>query len=352
MGDFNPNHPLKLRPPGARRKSIAEFKKDKLQERAALASPPISHGYAKSFDGLQLFYSVEGTGLPLVFCYGLVCSSLHWTYQIDHFQSSHRAVWFDYRGHHNSELPTNLDSLTLENNGRDIGTILDQLGIEQAVILGHSMGVNSVLEFYRQQPHRVKAMVLANGTAKPPLETMFRNNLLQSGFKILKQLHELSPEAVQFFWKMNKGNPIARSIIALGGFNPHLTPKEDIQLYVDQVAEMDPTVFIRLMEDYDHYDASKWLHEVKVPTLILAGEQDKVVPLEQQELMHQLIPGSRFEVIRHGSHCPQMDLPEQVNGVIEKFLADINYLSASTPTKGTASRSTARRRVRDQAEST
>src|SRR4051812_45873990 len=103
-----PTVPTRPRPPGARRQSIADLKKSRSTER-----PPVTHGYVKSFDGTKLFYSTEGQGLPLVFCYGLVCSSLHWTYQIEHFQQGYRAVWFDYRGHHNSEVPKDLQSLTL-----------------------------------------------------------------------------------------------------------------------------------------------------------------------------------------------------------------------------------------------
>ena len=63
------------------------------------------HGYIRSFDGTRLFYSIEGKGPPLIFCYGLVCSSLHWTYQIEYFRKNYQAIWFDYRGQHRSEEP-------------------------------------------------------------------------------------------------------------------------------------------------------------------------------------------------------------------------------------------------------
>jgi pimeloyl-ACP methyl ester carboxylesterase len=311
--------PTKPRPPGARKKSAAQ------RLRGSGDRPPVTHGYVKGFDGTKLFYSTEGKGKPLVFCYGLVCSSLHWTYQIEHFQKTHQAVWFDYRGHQNSEVPKDLKSLTVGNIARDLGTVLDELGIQEAVLLGHSMGVNAVLEFYRQQPHRVAGMVLANGTAKRPLETLFRSNALQSAFHLLSKAYRKSPELVSLFWRMQKGNPISRTLVALGGFNPHLTPQADIELYVDQVAEMDPGILIHLIENYEHHDATAWLHTIQAPTLILAGEQDNVIPIEQQELMHQLIPNSRFEVIRHGSHCPQMDLPDLVDLKIEKFLQEIGY---------------------------
>jgi pimeloyl-ACP methyl ester carboxylesterase len=83
---------------------------------------------------------------------------------------------------------------------------------------------------------------------------------------------------------------------------------------------MDPGILVHLIENYDTVDATPWLHEVKVPTLILAGAEDHIIPIEQQLLMAQLIPHARMETIRHGSHCPQMDLPELVNAQIATFL--------------------------------
>ena len=71
--------------------------------------------------------------------------------------------------------------------------------------------MNIVLEFYRQQPKRVAAMVLANGTPKRPLETIFRNNTIQGAFALLKAVYQRSPELVQAFWKLGKGSPIART---------------------------------------------------------------------------------------------------------------------------------------------
>lgn len=304
---------LKPRPPGARKRSPRDGGRSP-------EAPPATHGYFKSFDGTKLFYSIEGKGKPLIFCYGLVCSSLHWTYQIDRFSGSNQTVWFDYRGHQNSEAPKNLKSLTIENIARDLGVLMDELKIDDAIILGHSMGVNVVLEFYRQQPKRVAGMVLANGTAKRPLETIFRHNASQLGFEMMRKVYSLSPSLLSFLWRTQKANPLARTIVALGGFNPHLTPKDDIEMYVNQVAEMDPAILVHLIESYQQYDATAWLHTIQAPTLIIAGEQDWIIPIEQQELMHQLIPGSMLEVIRHGSHCPQMDLVDLVNLKIENFV--------------------------------
>lgn len=307
--------PRNPRPSGARARSLS----DRLLggERS-----PVRNGYVRSFDGTKLFYSIEGEGKPpLVFCYGLVCSSLHWTYQIEHFRKTHQVIWFDYRGHQNSEAPARLESLSLESSARDLEVILNEVGAQKPVILGHSMGVNVVLEFYRRYPERVAAMVLANGTASRPLETLFGTNASRPVLRFLKQAYDKYPAWVRPLWRLQRHNPIAQAAVRLGGFNPHLTAREDIELYVEQALDMDPGIFLQLLSNYDDVDASSWLHTVRVPTLVIAGEKDSVIPLREQQRLHQLIPGSEFELIRHGSHCPQMDLPELVNMRIERFLA-------------------------------
>lgn len=307
------------RPSGARKKSYQQ------RQQSDVLNLPSKHGYFKSFDGTKLFYSIEGEGKPLIFCYGLVCSSLHWTYQIEHFRQNYQTIWMDYRGHQNSDTPEDMSSLTLESLARDMECLFKELKINDAVLLGHSMGVNVVLEFYRRYPERVAGMILSNGTPTRPLETLLNTNSLEPGFAMLELLSKRAPKILNFIWKSQKSNPLVQKSIGLLGFNPYLTPKEDIQLYVDQIADLDPRVFLHLIRNYDTYDGSSWLHTVKTPTMVIAGEKDLVVPLRQQELLHQLITGSEFELIHQGSHCPQMDLPDLVNMKIENFLKKLKY---------------------------
>ena len=276
------NLPSNPRPSGARIRS-ALVPRSNMEDRE---QPRIAHGYVKSFDGTKLFYSMEGEGKPLIFCYGLVCSSLHWTYQIENFSKTHKAIWFDYRGHHNSEIPKDLKSITLENIAKDLSIVLDELNIQDAVLLGHSMGVNVVLEFYKQFPERVAGMVLANGTAKHPLETMFSINAFQAIFSGIRKIYKKAPELVSLLWRAQKSNPLTKTLVSLTGFNPHLTPQADIELYVKQVAETDPAILSQLIDSYESFDSLNWLDEIQVPTLVIAGEQDKIIPLAQQELMH------------------------------------------------------------------
>ncbi len=281
---------------------------------------PLKFGTVPSFDGFPIFYCEEGKGPPLVFCYGIACSSLHWTYQIDYFRNNYRCIWFDYRGHRHTALPDSPETLTVEASAKDLKAVLDFLDVKETVVLGHSMGVSVVLEFARLYPEYVSRLVLANGTPKRPLDTLLGGNFLIPAFNVLSKLEKEKPSLVQNLWKLQKKASFIGDILGTLGFNRALTSLDDIKTYARQIAELHPSVLTSMMDDYQHFDATPWLHEIKQPTLILSGQDDKITPPQTQDLMAQLMPNAELVRMRHGSHCSTLDMPEYVNLLIEKFL--------------------------------
>lgn len=81
----------------------------------------------------------------------------------DYFKPRHKLVFWDYRGHPESEVPAEIDSITIPNCARDLAAVMDDAGVEKAVHIGFSMGVMTILEFYRQFPGRVLGLVPING---------------------------------------------------------------------------------------------------------------------------------------------------------------------------------------------
>ena len=281
---------------------------------------PLSYGSIPSFDGTPIFYCSEGEGEPLVFCYGIACSILHWTYQIDYFRKNYRCIWFDYRGHRNTPLPENLDTLSVEASVLDLKAVLDFLNIKQATVLGHSMGVNVALEFAHVYPDYVKKLVLAFGTPKRPLDTLLGGGYVEPAFRLLSKYEREKPAWVELLWGLQQKTPIVKDILGKLGFNSALCHPDDIKTYARQIAELPPVVLTRMMEDYQNRDATPWLHEITQPTLILSGEKDLITPPATQDLMAQLMPHAELVRIQHASHCGTLDLPELVDLLIEKFL--------------------------------
>lgn len=295
----------------------------------------MEQGYFRTRDGVRLYYSVEGPkdAPPLIFCYGLVCSKLQWKYQMEHFRQTHRVYFLDYRGHGQSARPEDSSSVTIENLARDLLEFMDELKIPSATVLGHSLGVNIVLDLYRIAPSRVKALVLANGTPKDPFETMFHHNFLQVAFPAIRLAHGLFPNMLQKFWASQGSNPINQEFIAIAGFNPKYAKREDINEYLRLTSTVDLDIFLNLLDDFMKTDATHWLHEVKAPTLVIAGDRDMITPLKNQRVFAQLIPGAELCVVPEGSHCPQMEKADFVNSVIEGFLAGVESGRVRAPKK-------------------
>jgi pimeloyl-ACP methyl ester carboxylesterase len=311
------------------------------------ASKP-EQGYFRTRDGVRLYYSAEGPkdAPPLLFCYGLVCSKLQWKYQMEHFRQTHRVIFMDYRGHGMSDRPEDAGTVTIENCARDLLELLDELELPSATVLGHSLGVNIILELYRLAPARVKALVLANGTPKDPFETMFHHNFLQVAFPAIRAAHGLFPEALQKFWASQGTNPINQHFIALAGFNPKYAKRADINEYLRLTATVDLDIFLSLLSDFMRTDATHWLHEVKAPTLVIAGARDLITPPLNQRIFSKLIPNARFEMIAEGSHCPQMEKPALVNEIIASFLAQAEKQpKAKKPPAGKAKKPAAKKLV-------
>lgn len=300
-----------------------------------------TQGYFRTRDGVRLYYSVEGpAGAPLLFfCYGLVCSKLQWKYQWQEFRQTHRCVYMDYRGHGQSDKPEDPESVTIEACARDLLDLLDELEAPDAVVLGHSLGVNIILDLYRLAPERVRGLVLANGTPKDPFETMFHHNFLQVAFPLVHATQKFFPEILQKIWRSQGTNPVNQQFVALAGFNPKLAKREDINEYLRLTSTVDLDIFLSLLNDFMKTDATHWLHEVSAPTLVLAGEQDKITPPLNQRLFAKLIPGAEYHEIKEGSHCSQMEKPELVNGILREFFARVEKsqlkraMKASKPSK-------------------
>jgi len=288
-------------------------------------------GYIKNSEGIRIYFEDVGPlneRPPLVFLYGLVCSKEHWTHQLNYFKPNYRTIWSDYRGHHNSDFPNDAKSIVRRQFVEDILTVLDHRKIDRAVLLGHSLGVQVALEFFKQYPDRVQALILANGTAGNACESILNTNITDMILDPTIKVGNLFPNA--FEWAYDKlGHhplltPLTEKLLLLTGFHPTLIDPKEVKNYAKVAASFSWDILSRLLSDMRSFDGLSWIHEIHVPTLILGGKQDLIVPPKNQEIMHQLIPNSRLVLVPSGSHCPQMDRPGYVNQAIAEFLEELS----------------------------
>lgn len=213
-----------------------------------------SHGFVESYDKTSIYYEVEGSGQPLIFCYGVVCNHLQWKYQTKHFKKKYQIVHIDYRGHNRSGSPKKKEGLTIQGCAQDLHAVITKLRIKKAVLLGHSMGVNVIFQFAALYPEKVAGLVSICGTTLNPFKTMFNTDLSIAAFEFLKLTYLKFPQRFPKIWKKTIPSPMSRLLTGLLGFNYQLTKQQDVKNYLDGVARQPSETFFHFLQEMSQFD--------------------------------------------------------------------------------------------------
>lgn len=289
------------------------------------------NNFFKTSDGEQIFYTTNFphhsiTKNVIIFNYGLVCSNHHWSEQIDFFdQLGFPILLHDFRGHFQSSGADDIDKITFEQIAADIKELINHLKLEQSIMFGHSMGVNICLEFAKSHQLDLKAMVLISGSIVPVHDIMMNTHLTGPLKPILLSLLKKFPYEFNAFWKYGGWTTLIQKMIHTGGFNISQVSDEFIEIYLNKIGQLGPELFFQLIDEMQRHDIIAFTSKIKTPTLIIGGNQDKVIPNFLQKLMGSKLENSELYVIHTGSHVPQVDFPMMVN---ERSLFFLNQLMA------------------------
>jgi len=290
-----------------------------------MEAPEVQHETIRSFDGTEIAYQVSGDGPAVVLSNGLGGRYTAWRHQYALLGPRYRTVSWDYRGLFSSGRPARLDTLALEHQCRDLELILKAEGIERAVFMGWSMGVQLNFEYYRRHAEQFAGLVVLNGVAGRPFDTAFGVPLMQSLIPLFAG-----------FLKHGAGVVSAgtRAAARWSGLIPTLQR-------IGMVAQtLDTDVFFDLAREYSsldfeaygvtlrhlgRHDASDLLHRIHVPTLVVAGTRDLFTPRQTAEEMAQAIPDATLAVIDGGTHYAAVEYPREVNERIRDYLKRIGW---------------------------
>lgn len=285
------------------------------------------NNYVESFDGTPIWYRTMGKKGPyLVLCDGVGCQGYVWKYLIRDFSPNYRILHWNYRGHGKTPMPIKEENIGIEVNAKDLAAILDHLKIRVPVVLiGHSMGVQVILEFYHQFPERVKALVALTGPYGRALATLYDSPIPQLVFPYIKKVFEKHPSITRTLWRRIIPTELGFQYAIRFELNRHLIKREDFFPYLKDLSCMDPIAFLRSLEAATKHDADPYLADIEVPTLVIASEKDRFTPFWVSEEMAKKIPGAEFLAIPTGSHTGPLELPDLVNLRIEKFFNQVVF---------------------------
>jgi 3-oxoadipate enol-lactonase len=255
---------------------------------------------------IRLAYDDLGQGQPLLFIHGYPLSRRMWQPQISGLASDFRVLALDLRGHGESQTVTGPYLMSLLAD--DCADFLEGLAIQQPVVVcGLSMGGYVAFEFYRQHPKQVAGLVLA-ATRPGPDTPEGRSNRDKSG--ALASQQGVSAIAEAMLPKLMSPATYQRQPDLV---NQVKTILESISL---------EGVIGDLQGMKERPDSTLTLAEIKVPTLVLHGADDQLVPLREAEIMREAISNSRLEVISEAGHLLNLEQPEWFNRLIKDFIND------------------------------
>ena len=192
---------------------------------------------------------------------------------------------------------------------RDVASFMDTLGIERAVIVGHSMGSTVAQRFAVDYPQRVRALVLAGAFFPRPANTEVR--------KFLEEVSTLSdpidPAFVRDFQKSTLAQPV---------------PPEFFDTVVGEAMKVPARVWQAALQPYLTMDFSTDLANIAVPTLLVWGDRDVFTGRSEQDELSRAIKTSRLVVYEGAGHSPHWEEPERFAGQMASFVAGLQLEAA------------------------
>jgi 3-oxoadipate enol-lactonase len=250
---------------------------------------------------IELHYEERGEGAPLVLVAGIPGIASDWAPLAERLAATRRVIAYDNRGSGGSTVtPGPCTTAQLAN---DAVALLDHLGIERSDVFGMSLGGMICQELALRHPERVARLVLGCTHAgiahavQPPKETG-RAFAMQTD-DWAERMRALAPLA------------FARDVDAL--LLERFTEKKsrDVQ---------DPAGYRAHVDAVLNHDALDRLGAIRAPTLVVTGDDDRIIPSANSELLAQRIPDARLEIVGDAGHLFFLERPDRTIAVLENFL--------------------------------
>lgn len=278
--------------------------------------------HAVAPDGTRIAWSSSGTGAPPVLLTdGIGCAGYIWRRLHPALARERRVLHWNYRGHGASGPPADPERASLSDCVTDLLTVLDAAGEERAVLAGHSMGVQVVLEAHRRAPERVAALLLVCGAPGRVLDTFHDSTVLRSVLPYARAAVERWPGLVRAGFRALVTADVAVDYALHFEVNRALVRREDLLPYFSDLSRIEPGLFVRLLASAGEHDTMDHLPAIRVPTLVVAGEHDSFTPMHLSIAMHERIAGSELLVLPGGTHVGPLEHPELLQERVRAFLA-------------------------------
>ena len=258
--------------------------------------------------GAAIYFETVGSGDPLVLIPGFASGAWSWFCQAD-LAKDLRVVTFDPRGIGKSSFAANTISsdVTIKTFAEDVLRLLDTLGLEKAHVLGASFGGFVAQEFALRFPERVGNLILACTTAGG-------KNHVSPDIEILRS------------FTRDAEKPIGEQIRRF--FRPAFTEEfnEQHAEIVEKVCrlreenEVADLAYTAQLQTAFSFDSESRLGEIEHDTLVITGDKDNLVPMQNSTNLAAKIPNAELKIIKNGSHMIFVENAARFNKIVLEFV--------------------------------
>ncbi|TBX99089.1 alpha/beta fold hydrolase [Rhizobium laguerreae] len=243
---------------------------------------------------------ISGTGSPLVFVHGFTTTAEFWREQVEAFSSRYRVIRINLPGHGVSPRPEGR-SYTIAAFTDDIMAVYRALEFDESILIGLSMGGTVAQSFTLSHPEHVRALVLVGATPHGLGADVDVDNVLEA-------IDELGVvQASQHVIERSFGSSASRELVEFAR---------------QEVAQTPAFVAREAIASLNVSDSRARLHDIRVPTLIVVGNEDIITPPAESVALSKGIPVSRLEIMSDAGHFPMLEQPQAFNRILESFLED------------------------------
>lgn len=264
-------------------------------------------------NGVSLHVEETGSGESIVFVHEFGGDARSWQSQVEHFSRHHRCVVYNARGYPPSDVPKDERLYGQQLSTADLKGVLDTLDIEQAFVVGLSMGAYTGLMLTVQHPERVRALVFASGGSGAYPET--RAQFLADTNAVAE--------------KMLQANSVDVAGISSGPSRVQLQNKnqtvwEQFAAYLSEHSAVGSAYTLRHVqaERPSLYDLTTELGAVTTPTLLVVGDEDESC-LDVNLYLKRTMPYAGLSIFPKSGHLLNLEEPERFNALIDEFFQTV-----------------------------
>ena len=269
-------------------------------------------------DGVRIHFRDRGAGNPIVFIHGFGASLDTWRYLEDGLKSNHRILSLDLKGHGYSERPLD-DRYSLQDHAAVVLGLVDHLKLENAVLVGNSLGcaiaLMAALNAQQKSSTTVAAMVLIAGSLD--------GDNLPFYLRVLRL-----PMIASIAAKLTPASFGTRLILKRAYYDDEKVTDSLVELYAKYQripgTEHALITTARQMIPADISGLRDALKKLEIPTLNIIGKHDQIISRESAEGVCQILPICRAVIVDKVGHVPHEEKPEEVISLLKDFLSKVS----------------------------